>query len=102
MHDHLGDLLARVARAARGRVIRSERLDVHAVDLPEGGPLEPPVQLPFLDRRLADVAATRASVRGARPLNRSRLRADRRARVAESTEGKPPGGARLAAPVLVH
>ena len=102
MHDHLGDLLARVARAARSRVILSERLDVHAVDLPEGGPLEPPVQLPFLDRRLADVAATFASVRGARALDRCRLRADRLALLAERLEGNPSGGVRMTGPVLVH
>src|SRR5207249_4267079 len=83
------------SRAAGGRVILSERFDVHAVDLPKGGPLEPPIQFPLLDRRLADVTATFASVRGVHALDRCRLRADRLALLAERLEGDPSGRVRM-------
>src|SRR3989454_1106838 len=97
----LRDLRAGVPRATRGCVILAERLDVDAVDFPEGGPLEPPIQLPFLDRGFATMPASLAAVRRRRAIDRGRGRADRPAFLAERLEGSPSRGIGVAGPVLV-
>src|SRR5439155_22218696 len=101
MHDRLRNLRARVPRATRCCVVLSERFDVHAVHLPQGRPFEPPIQLAFLDRGLAAMPASLALIRGHRPLNGYRRRADRPAVLAERFEWNPPRRIRVAGAVLV-
>ena len=101
--EDAGRLLARVPRPARGRVVLAERLDVDAEDLPEGGPLEPPVQLALLDWALPAPPAV-ALVRNGRAVvhaERPRL-ADAVAREAQRLEREPTGRVRMAGPVAVH